>query len=122
MRVHRLKQGGFSLHAVLAVAFVLTAIPSGRGIAAKYESRHYSVDYEGLTKEEVLEFSKRADKAYEIVKNFVGDLPKHEFIRVERIHMVIRPHFRIPRTLISLWRGRNRMEMPVHRVRDGRAP
>ncbi len=106
----------------IAFAFIhFTGLPRV-AFAAQVETAHYSIDYLGITHQEVIEFGKKADKAYAIVKRFVGNLPKHEFIRVQQVKMVIRPEFRIPKTLISLWRGQNRMEMPVHRVRDGRAP
>ena len=106
----------------IAFAFIHVFCLPRVTFAAQVETAHYSIDYLGITQQEVIEFGQRADKAYTLVKRFVGNLPKHEFIRVKRVNMVIRPHFRIPRTLISLWRGRNRMEMPVHRVLDGRAP
>ena len=110
------------IRVAIAIAFIhVTGLPRV-AFAAQVETAHYSIDYLGITRQEVIEFGKKADKAYAIVKRFVGNLPKHEFIRVQRVKMVIRPEFRIPKTLMSLWRGQNRMEMPVHRVRDGRAP
>ena len=102
----------------LAVLFLSPHSPAG---AATVTTKHFMIDYTEISKPEALSFGKTADQAYETVMEFLGAPQEHEFLQVKRIHMFIRPQFRIPRTLIFLWRGENRMEMPVHRVRDGKA-
>ena len=108
--------------AIWAVFFaVLFLSPHSPAEAATITTKHFLIDYAEISKPEALSFGKTADRAYEMVTEFLGTPQEHEFLRVKRIHMFIRSQFRIPRTLIFLWRGENRMEMPVHRVRDGKA-
>ena len=112
----------FTRLAIWAVFFaVLFLSPHSPAEAATITTEHFLIDYAEISKPEALSFGKTADQAYETVMGFLGAPREHEFLRVKRIHMFIRPQFRIPRTLIFLWRGENRMEMPVHRVRDGKA-
>ena len=112
----------FTRLAIWAVFFAVPFLSShSPAEAATITTKHFLIDYAEISKPEALSFGKTADRAYEMVTEFLGAPQEHEFLRVKRIHMFIRSQFRIPRTLIFLWRGENRMEMPVHRVRDGKA-